>query len=172
MFWSVSRRQLWNPLSALEWLAWVISFWNLKAANFSLLSTPWLLSERRWQSREEGGPLLVQVCLILFFFVCLFWSRGVGYVAKPNHNGEPVVGGSESPFRTKAHPTSYWSAPIIVNTSQLSFIQQGKNENKLWELSIRVAVSVFLFGTRGPPGLCLWSRNPISDVNTRCRCVK
>ena len=32
---------------------------------------------------------------------------GMGYVAKPNHNGEPVVGGSESPFRTKAHPTSY-----------------------------------------------------------------
>ena len=98
----------------------------------------------------------------------IVWSRGtVAWDMLQNQitMGKPVVGGSESPFRTKAHPTSSWSAPIITNTSQLSFIQQGKNKNKLWELSIRVAVSVFLFGTRGPPGLCLWSRNPIMIID-------
>ena len=39
---------------------------------------------------------------------------------------------------------------IITNTSQLSFIQQGKNKIKLWELTIRVAVSVFYMEREGP----------------------
>ena len=37
--------------------------------NFSLLSTPWLLSERRGQSREEGGPLGTGVFFLLFFVI-------------------------------------------------------------------------------------------------------
>ena len=38
----------------------------------------------------------------------------------------------------------------MTNTSQLSFIQQGKNKIKLWELTIRVAVSVFYLEREGP----------------------
>ena len=83
----------------------------------------------------------------------IVWSRGtVAWDMLQNQitMGKPVVGGSESPFRTKAHPTSSWSAPIMINTSQLSFIQQGKKKIKLWELTIRVAVSVFYLEREGP----------------------
>ena len=38
----------------------------------------------------------------------------------------------------------------MINTSQLSFIQQGKKKIKLWELTIRVAVSVFYLEREGP----------------------
>ena len=93
----------------------------------------------------------------------------MGYVAKPNHNGETGGWWKRVSLQTKAHHTSSWSAPIITNTSQLSFIQQGKNKIKLWELTIRVAVSVFYEEWDGPQdytsGVAVRSVEKISSIH-------
>ena len=63
--------------------------------------------------------------------------------------------------------------PILPPTDQLRSLLTLPNSLSSSRARMRtssgsylsVAVSVFLFGTRGPPGLCLWSRNPIMIID-------
>ena len=113
MLWSVSRRQLGNPLYGHKCLAQGHSFLRPAGGNNFPPLHSLALVRRESCIQRRGGPASGTG---VFLFFCLFiWLRDMGYVAKPNHNGETGGWWKRVSLQTRAHHTSSRSTPTITN---------------------------------------------------------